>query len=237
VALTSEIAFQTRYTYDDAIRDIQASEVELDKGLKDRRILVINSQSYLSTSTMLSFTDKTRHYADELRHIAPAFLNHFLELILNLLVSLSMKHTSAPVEGLLSTLADDHEVSRAVSEQVMKWFGEIKDGKWTMDVPSIVKEVGLGILRNHRVRHFSTWLILFLKRLMTFSQHEAIEKDILLTKWKSQVGDTFETSVSLDLLAVRSLPCPNLSPRTNHSIITNREITSSQKHLEVIQFP
>ena len=117
---------------------------------------------------MLSFTDNTRLYADELRPIAPEFLNHFLELILNLLVSLSMKHTSAPVEGLLSTLADDHEVSRAVSEQVMKWFGEIKDGKWTMDVPSIVKEVGLGILRKHRVRHLSTWLFLFLRRLMTF---------------------------------------------------------------------
>jgi len=102
---------------------------------------------------MPSFTDKTCRYADELRPIAPEYLNHFLELILNLLVSLSMKHTSAPVEGLLSALADDHEVSRAVSEQVMKWFGEIKDGKWAMDVPSIVKEVGLGILRNHRVRH------------------------------------------------------------------------------------
>jgi sister chromatid cohesion protein DCC1 len=34
----------------------------------------------------------------------------------------------------------------------MSWFGEIKDGRWKMDVEAIVKEMGLGILRNYRVR-------------------------------------------------------------------------------------
>jgi len=62
-----------------------------------------------------------------------------------------MSHTSASVEDLCSALADNHEVSRVVSTQIMSWFGEIRDGKWKMDVDLIVKEMGLGILRNHRV--------------------------------------------------------------------------------------
>jgi len=102
-------------------------------------------------------------------------------LILNLLVSLSMNHASASVEDLCSALADNYEVSRVVSTQIMSWFGEMADGKWRMDVDSIVKEAGLGILRNHR--------------------HEPIKKDQLLAQWKTQVGDTFESIVSLNLLA------------------------------------
>ena len=87
-----------------------------------------------------------------MRPIASGYLNHLIELILNLLASLSLKHDSAPIETLLVALADDHDVSRSVSEQVMSWFGETKDGKWVMNVPAIVKEIGLGILRNYRVR-------------------------------------------------------------------------------------
>jgi sister chromatid cohesion protein DCC1 len=63
-----------------------------------------------------------------------------------------MKHISASVEKLCSALAENHEVSRVVSTQIMSWFGVIKDGRWEMDVEAIVKEMGLGILRNHRVR-------------------------------------------------------------------------------------
>lgn len=90
-------------------------------------------------------------WIDELRPIAPEYLISLLELILNLLVSQSMKHDAAPIEDLLTALADDHEVSRAVSEQILDWFGDTKDGKWSMDILAIVKEIGLGILRNYRV--------------------------------------------------------------------------------------
>ena len=62
-----------------------------------------------------------------------------------------MQHTSASVEALSAALAEGHEVSRAVSTQIMSWFGEIIDGKWKMDVNAIVREVGLGVLRNHKV--------------------------------------------------------------------------------------
>jgi sister chromatid cohesion protein DCC1 len=93
---------------------------------------------------------------DELRPIAPTYLSHLLELILNLLVSLSMKHNAVPVEDLISALADHHEVRRAVSEQVICWFGETNEGKWAMDVVGVVREIGLGIVRNHKVSKFAT---------------------------------------------------------------------------------
>lgn len=48
-------------------------------------------------------------------------------------------------------MAEDNEVPRAVSTQIMSWMGELKDGKWKMDEKALVKEVGLGILRTHRV--------------------------------------------------------------------------------------
>ncbi|KAF8913973.1 sister chromatid cohesion protein Dcc1 [Gymnopilus junonius] len=149
-----------RLTYKEAKEQIQASDAELDRGLRERRILIINN---------------------ELRPIAHSFLNRLLELELNLLVSLSMKHTSVSVEDLCSTLSDDHDVPRTVSTQVMSWFGVITEGRWKMDVEGVVKEVGLGILRNHR--------------------QDPIERNELLSKWKSQVGDTFADSVSLSLLA------------------------------------
>lgn len=62
-----------------------------------------------------------------------------------------MKHNSVPVEDLISALADEHEIRRAVSEQVISWFGETKAGQWAMDVAGVVKEIGLGILRNYKV--------------------------------------------------------------------------------------
>jgi len=130
------------------LEQLQASEKELERDLKERRILVLNSKSRsLFIAVLMPFCRP-----DELRPIAPAYLSHLLELILNLLVSLSMKHNSVPVEDLISALADHHEVRRAVSKQVICWFGETKESKWAMDVAAVVREIGLGIVRNHKVR-------------------------------------------------------------------------------------
>jgi len=107
-------------------------------------------------------------------------LFQILELLLNILVSLSLPHDSAPVDELVATLATDHEVAPTVTKQIMSWFGEIDNGKWKINVQAVAKEMGLSILREHR--------------------HEPIARDALLGKWKSSVGDTFESAVSLDLL-------------------------------------
>ncbi|KNZ81511.1 Sister chromatid cohesion protein DCC1 [Termitomyces sp. J132] len=149
----------TKITYNDALHTIQASDMELDDGLKNRHILNING---------------------ELRLIAPAYLDHLLELFLNGLVALSLSHESASVEALSSSLADDHEVPRSISTQVMSWFGEIEDGKWKMDVSALTKEVGLGILRHH--------------------VYQPISQDELTAKWKTSVGDAFASKVNIELL-------------------------------------
>lgn len=148
------------FTYQDARELIQASDAELNKGLRERRILHING---------------------DLRPISLTYLNQLLELVLNLLVSLSQPDTGASVEDISSALANDHEVPRVVSTQVMSWFGDIHQGKWKIDVDCVIREVGLGILRNHK--------------------HEPVAGDIFVAKWRSLVGDSFEHAVSLPLLA------------------------------------
>ncbi|KIL68044.1 hypothetical protein M378DRAFT_191067 [Amanita muscaria Koide BX008] len=155
-----ELRKGTGLTYEQAKLDIQASDEELIRALKDRRILVING---------------------ELRPITPGYLLQILELVLTILVSLSLPHDAAPVDELSSILANDHEVSQTVTKQIIAWFGEVEDDKWKMDVRAVVGEMGLNLLREHR--------------------REPIAEDLLLTKWKSCVGDTFQSAISLDLLS------------------------------------
>ncbi|KAF8897615.1 sister chromatid cohesion protein Dcc1 [Infundibulicybe gibba] len=139
---------------------IQASDAELDAGLCERRVLILNG---------------------ELRPLAPEYLHTILTLLLTLLVSLALPVDKAPIEELASALADEHEVARSVSVQVMQWFGTVKEGKWAVNIQALVKEIGVGILREHK--------------------ETPIELDELLAKWKSLVGDTFESHISLPLLS------------------------------------
>ncbi|KAJ7368384.1 sister chromatid cohesion protein Dcc1 [Mycena albidolilacea] len=154
-------------TYAAARATIQASDAELARGLRQQRILDIHGA---------------------LRPIAPGYLTSILETILNLLVSQSIAPRAVPVEDIAATLADENEISRPVSTQVMTWFGDINDGVWTMDVAGVLREIGLGILRQYK--------------------NDSIAKDILLDKWKLAVGDTFEASVSLVLLSGNYLASP-----------------------------
>ncbi|PIL34002.1 hypothetical protein GSI_03710 [Ganoderma sinense ZZ0214-1] len=120
-----------RLAYDDARALIQASDAELDKGLRDRRVLILKG---------------------ELRPIAPSHLTTILELLLTNLVCLSLSHTAASISALVSSLEDDHDIRRDITRQVMAWFGRLDDdnGTWEMDVDAVVREVGLGILRAYR---------------------------------------------------------------------------------------
>lgn len=55
------------------------------------------------------------------------------------------------MHDLENILAEEHEISRQVSSQVILWFGVVENDRWKMDVDAVVKEIGLGILRNHKV--------------------------------------------------------------------------------------
>ncbi|KAL5528520.1 DCC1 [Sanghuangporus sanghuang] len=109
--------------------ELQASDAELEAGLRDMRVLVLNG---------------------ELRPMTPGYLNHVLELILNTLVSLSRSTDGAPVLDIIETIQSDHEISPDVSRQVMSWFGRIDSSlsteTWTMDVDAVVRQIGIGIL-------------------------------------------------------------------------------------------
>ena len=105
----------------------------------------------MSLDFILEHCSHRHEHPDELRPVAPEYLARVIELILNLLVSHSLSPKSASVETLLTILADEHEVGRSISEQIMGWFGTIAHGKWTVNVDAIVREVGLAILRLHRV--------------------------------------------------------------------------------------
>ena len=74
-----------------------------------------------------------------------------MELLLSYLVSLSLPHQAAAVEELVSALADEHEIPREVTGQVISWFGTVKEGLWEMDANAVVAELGLGILRHYKV--------------------------------------------------------------------------------------
>ncbi|KIM75108.1 hypothetical protein PILCRDRAFT_688558 [Piloderma croceum F 1598] len=172
-----------KLTYPDAQREIQASEAELSTALKSQHILILNGA---------------------LRPITPSYLTTVLELVLTTLISHGLPHTSAvPVKDVVDALAEEYEVKKEVGRQVLEWFGEIVGGvgdrekeRWEMDVEGVVREVGLGILRNHK--------------------DDPIAEDEFLTQWKKAVGDTFESAVSLPLLSGNYLSTsfPDTHPKT-----------------------
>ncbi|KAH9910634.1 sister chromatid cohesion protein Dcc1 [Fomitopsis serialis] len=118
-----------KFTYEKARAMLQASDAELDQGLKKRRVLILNG---------------------ELRPISPTYLNAILELLLTHLVSLSLPHDSASMDALCCALQDGYDVRKDVCKQVMAWFGNIIDGEWCMDKTAVVREIGLGLLRPYR---------------------------------------------------------------------------------------
>lgn len=125
------------------------------------------------------------------------------------LVSLSQPHDAASVLELSQSLQYEHEVRREVTLQVMRWFGQVDgaDERWEMDVEKVVRQVGLGILRQHKVRckRFPLSFSLIPKVFSYFLQTDSISKDAFMTKWNTAVGDTFVSHTSLKLLTV-SIP-------------------------------
>ncbi|KAH9924475.1 uncharacterized protein B0H18DRAFT_1119996 [Fomitopsis serialis] len=85
-----------KFTYEEARATLQASDTELDQGLKKRRVLILNG---------------------ELRPISPTYLNAILELLLTRLVSLSLPHDSASIDALCCALQDGYDVRKYVCKQ------------------------------------------------------------------------------------------------------------------------
>ncbi|KAI0790829.1 sister chromatid cohesion protein Dcc1 [Abortiporus biennis] len=127
----------------------------------------------------------------ELRPISHSLLTTILELLLNFVVQFSFPHDAASVADLTTAIEEGQDIRRQVTTQVMEWFGDIskEGGKWKMDVEGIVKEVGIGILRSYK--------------------DDPIPEDEFLTKWRTAVGDSFESVASLPLLSGNYLSFPS----------------------------
>jgi sister chromatid cohesion protein DCC1 len=138
-----------RFTYEDAQNEIEASDAELARGIRERRILSINGTFDVTCS--IHRAPNTYIPPGQLRPIQPSYLITILELLLNYIVSFSLPPDEAPVEELIHALADQHEISRQVVTQVMSWFGDVQAGLWCVDVNAVLKEIGLGLLREHKV--------------------------------------------------------------------------------------
>ena len=92
------------------------------------------------------------------------YLHTILELLLTYLVALSQPHDAASVLELSSALESEHDVRREVTLQIMQWFGDVGGAKgeqlWNMDGSGVVRQIGLGLLRNHKVCHLSLYLLI-----------------------------------------------------------------------------
>ncbi|KAI0268678.1 sister chromatid cohesion protein Dcc1 [Gloeopeniophorella convolvens] len=153
---------QKRITLEQAWSALQASEQELSGALKEKHILIIDGA---------------------LRPLSSSYLHKILELLLMHLVSLSQTHEAASVVELCRSLEYDHEVNREVTLQVMRWFGELDaaNESWNMDVEKVVRQVGLGVLRQHR--------------------RDQIAEHEFMAKWNTAIGDTFTSTACLSLLS------------------------------------
>lgn len=140
---------QPRLTYEEALALIQGSTSEIDRGLRDRRILKIDGM--LQSRTRCPVLSRDSLSLGELRPISNAHLEHILVLILNLIVSDSLQKDNVPVERLCDKLSNEHEIPRGISTQVMAWFGEFDNGKWKLEPQALVRELGLGLLRKNKV--------------------------------------------------------------------------------------
>jgi sister chromatid cohesion protein DCC1 len=129
------------------------------------------------------------------------------------LVSLSLLYNAASVLELFRSLESEHEVRREVTSQVMGWFGQVDDTdeQRKMDVEKVVRQVGLGILRQYKVSFSERFflpaliprLILTCFWLVLYLQSDPISEDEFVTKWNAAVGDPFVSNTSLKLLTVR----------------------------------
>ncbi|QRV79191.1 sister chromatid cohesion protein [Ceratobasidium sp. AG-Ba] len=121
-----------RVTFEDLRSIVQASDTELESGLRKSKILNLNGT---------------------LRPLPPTRLLDILVLTLVTIASQGLPEPPKPIplRQLCTHMEDDFQTSPAVMEQLASWYGSIsKDNMWIMDVKAVVAEVGVGLLRDEQ---------------------------------------------------------------------------------------
>ncbi|KAF8587983.1 hypothetical protein K439DRAFT_1336458 [Ramaria rubella] len=142
-----------------------------------------------------------------LRPLTPTYLTHILETLLNALISqhLPLPPHAVPTNTLSHHLDIEHEIPRRVTEQVLPWFGDVTaSGEWKMHQKRVVTQVGLG-------------------RLMAHGKDDSVKISNFVDGWRAAVGDSFASSVELDLLEGNYLltPAPVPTPTPTPSVPTH----------------
>ncbi|KIR53055.1 sister chromatid cohesion protein DCC1 [Cryptococcus gattii Ru294] len=114
-----------RWTKEQLRSVVQASDAELEQGLKERNVIEVDGRMLL----------------------LPSFhLKDFLNILLSLLaINSSRSPTTAPFQTIIIAL-EEYDVPPSISVPVLDLFGTVEDGQWMANVERMVKEVGLGIL-------------------------------------------------------------------------------------------
>ncbi|OCF39547.1 sister chromatid cohesion protein DCC1 [Kwoniella heveanensis CBS 569] len=164
---------------------IQASEAELDRGLKDRNVVEVEGRMVL---------------------LPPKPLKELLVLLLSLL---TIHHTSASTPNVASAriiidaLKDEHDVPPSLCRPVLNLFGKLTidpeinmhvgeqsaaetEPEWQADAEAMVKQVGNGLLIGLKDRR----------------------SDEFVEEWKNEVGEMWADKVDLRLLEGEHLLTP-----------------------------
>ncbi|WWC62793.1 uncharacterized protein I303_105390 [Kwoniella dejecticola CBS 10117] len=185
-----------RWTRDQLNSVIQASDEELERGLRDRNVIEVDGKMLL---------------------LPPKELKELLSIILSLLTIHNTGPSTpniAPSRQLISSLEDDHEVSPAITERVLRLFGHISPDQdenglnWKCDIKRIVKCIGNGLLLGVRE-----------KKLDEFER-----------EWKEEVGEEFGDEVDIKLLEgeylISPAPMTSLTFSSPSPLITHFSLAS-----------
>jgi sister chromatid cohesion protein DCC1 len=178
---------------------VQASEGELERGLRERNVVEIDGMSLLAFKLMTG-----RMLLLPVKKLVP-----LLNLTLTLLTihsSTTKGITSSSVEPMINGLAE-HDLPKDLGRAVLELFGRVEEDVWEADITRMVTEVGKGLLEELR--------------------GENQESDVFMYKWRDIVGEQWSEICNFKLLEVsHSLVERQSADRQGEHLLTSPEGTA-----------
>ncbi|KAF9519152.1 hypothetical protein BS47DRAFT_1288725 [Hydnum rufescens UP504] len=158
-----------RISYDQVKSEVQASDAELQTGMRKARVITIDG---------------------ELKYLPLTTLTRFLLQAINVLVSQAYAIDAIPLDQLAELLNSQHGVIAEITTQVSRWFGEIIDDAggriWKVNVKAVVQES----------RYLS---FVYLAKGYVIYKDTSVDEGVFLDEWRRAVGDSLEETVSLEI--------------------------------------
>lgn len=123
-------------TLDELRNIVQASDAELEAGLRKAKVLNLNGT------------------------LRPLPASSQLDVLVTLLLTITSRGLPRPprpipLQELINHLEDDFQVTPGVTEHIAGWYGVVGGSEgsrmWEADVKSIVADIGIGLLRKNTV--------------------------------------------------------------------------------------